>query len=100
LSCGLQREQRECAGIADAWNGLAEPGKLLVGHGRATHEKQWSVVIGVAQQDPRPAHQVAVCIREPNGTTHVSSQGWPGAAASAQAGMTSELLDKLRRALP
>ncbi|MHB8970339.1 MAG: molybdopterin-binding protein [Pirellulaceae bacterium] len=95
---------RTVLGIADeAWNGLAEPDRLaLLASSAAQHTKSsWSIVIGAAQQGPQASVlPVTVCIRQPEGTVQVSSQRWPGAAASAQAGLTSELLDKLRRVLP
>jgi nicotinamide-nucleotide amidase len=99
-----EEQLRTVLGIADdAWNGTAQPGRLelLATTAAQRTNSQWSVVIGAAPQDPQASGpQVTVCIRRPDGTTHVSSQRWPGASAAAQLGMTSELLDKLRRALP
>ncbi|MHB8955380.1 MAG: molybdopterin-binding protein [Pirellulaceae bacterium] len=90
--------------IADeVWNGTAqtERPELLATTAARRAQSQWSVVVGAPQEDASTSQQrVTVCVHPPQGAPHISSGRWPGASATAQAGLVSELLDKLRRVLP
>ncbi len=98
-----EEQLRQLLSVTDAlWNGTADSAKLelLATTAAQRANSQWSIVVGAPQQDPQTnTPQVTVCMRHPNGTVFVSSQRWPGMSSSAQAALTSELLDKLRRAL-
>jgi nicotinamide-nucleotide amidase len=98
-----EQQLRQLLGVTDElWNGTADSAKLelLATTASRRTNSPWSLVVGPPRQDPQTgAARVAVCIRHPDGTTTVSSQRWPGVSRTAQAQMTSELLDKLRRAI-
>jgi hypothetical protein len=98
-----EQQLRALVGVTDdRWNKTAEAARLelLAATSAERTHSHWSMAVGAPHTDPQTgAASVAVCIRHPDGTVTTNSQRWPGATSAAQAQMTSELLDKLRRAL-
>lgn len=94
---------RRLLGISDdRWQDTADADQLdlLAATGAQHTGSQWALVVGVPQTDsPSSAPQMSAVLRRPDATRLATTHRWPGSTAAAQAQMTTELLDLVRRAL-